>query len=282
VLTVGSLFAGIGGFDLGFERAGMRTLWQVEQNEFCRRVLERHFPAAHRFNDVRTVTGCTHRWDQEGGTLLEYVDVLCGGFPCQDISSAGAKVGIGGERSGLWSEYARLIGELRPRYVVVENVSALLARGLGTVLGDLAEIGYDAEWDCLPASAFGAPHRRDRIWLVAYPHSSGQPHVPVDAEAPRHEALAGRGAPVADPYTPPGDAEGAAGEAIRRPEAVERPGRCGSGEGSPWAVEPDVGRVANGVPARMDRLGALGNALVPQIAEFIGRRIIEWEGGIAA
>ena len=97
------------------------------------------------------------------------VDVLCGGFPCQDLSVAGRGAGIDGARSGLWAEYARLIRELRPRYVVVENVPALLVRGLGRVLGDLAALGYDAEWDCLPASAFGAPHRRDRVWIVAYP-----------------------------------------------------------------------------------------------------------------
>jgi site-specific DNA-cytosine methylase len=100
---------------------------------------------------------------------VPYVDVLCGGFPCQDLSYAGKGAGLDGERSGLWGEYARLIRELRPRYVVVENVSALLARGLGRVLGDLAACGYDAEWDCIPASAVGAPHRRDRVWLVAYP-----------------------------------------------------------------------------------------------------------------
>ncbi|MBA3584923.1 MAG: DNA cytosine methyltransferase, partial [Gemmatimonadetes bacterium] len=104
----------------------------------------------------------------------EPVDVLCGGFPCQDLSYAGAGAGLAGARSGLWSEYARLIGELRPRYVLVENVSALLARGLGTVLGDLAALGFDAEWDCIPASAVGAPHRRDRIWLVAYPNADGR------------------------------------------------------------------------------------------------------------
>jgi site-specific DNA-cytosine methylase len=102
---------------------------------------------------------------------VPYVDVLCGGFPCQDISVAGRGEGIDGARSGLWGEYARLIRELRPRYVVVENVAALLARGMERVLGDLAACGYDAEWDCIPASAVGAPHRRDRVWLVAYPRS---------------------------------------------------------------------------------------------------------------
>jgi DNA (cytosine-5)-methyltransferase 1 len=104
---------------------------------------------------------------------VPYVDVLAGGFPCQDLSYAGKGAGIDGERSGLWGEYARLIRELRPRYVVVENVTALLARGMGRVLGDLAACGYDAEWDCIPAAAVGAPHRRDRVWIVAYPNGAG-------------------------------------------------------------------------------------------------------------
>lgn len=346
-LTVGSLFAGIGGFDLGFERAGMRTLWQVEQNEFCRRVLERHFPTAHRFNDVREVTGSIQRWESEGGTLLEYVDVLCGGFPCQDISSANPNaVGIAGERSGLWSEYARLVGELRPRYVVVENVSILTSRGLGVVLGDLAALGYDAEWDCVPASAAGAPHQRDRIWIIAYPSSSGREPGVADLHAGESDA-SGRGShPDADTgrlevspqrdvgsiepgqraplgrdvdglrdhvadasrdaeagtAPPPGavgqrarargqhrgasavqDAPGEGRPATRRerPGDAESAGPLGIAARSDWwATEPDVGRVAHGVPARVDRLAALGNALVPQIAEWIGRRIIEWEGGV--
>ena len=158
-LTVGSLFTGIGGFDLGLERAGMRVLWQCEADEFCRRVLAAHWPHVPCYPDVSELRGAD----------VEPVDVLCGGFPCQDISVAGKGAGIDGARSGLWAEYARLVGELRPSYVVVENVPALLGRGLGRVLGDLAALGYDAEWDCLPACAFGAPHRRDRIWIVAYP-----------------------------------------------------------------------------------------------------------------
>src|SRR5262249_16380197 len=122
----------------------------------CRKVLAKHWPDVARYGDIRTITD------------LPYVDVLCGGFPCQDISNAGKREGIDGERSGLWSEMARIIGLVRPRYVVVENVSALLGRGMGRVLGDLAACGYDAEWDCIPASAVGAPHRRDRVWIVAY------------------------------------------------------------------------------------------------------------------
>jgi DNA-cytosine methyltransferase len=160
-LTVGSLFSGIGGFDLGFQRAGFEIKWQVEIDPFCRRVLEKHWPGVKRYSDVRHLHAPEPAW----------VDVVCGGFPCQDISDAGKRAGIDGERSGLWAEFARLIRELEPRYIVVENVAALLGRGLSRVLGDLAESGYDAEWDCLPASAVGAPHRRDRIWIVAYADS---------------------------------------------------------------------------------------------------------------
>jgi DNA (cytosine-5)-methyltransferase 1 len=208
-VNVGSLFSGIGGFDLGLERAGMRVVWQCEQDEFCRRVLARRFPGVPCYPDVRALVAdsgsARRRQDvrrahgdegadegraaqdtdladgggESGGdgalvpVPVPYVDVLCGGFPCQDISLAGKGAGIGGERSGLWAEYARLIRDLRPRYVIVENVAALLARGLDVVLADLAACGYDAEWDCLPASAFGAPHQRDRLWLVAYPESGG-------------------------------------------------------------------------------------------------------------
>jgi site-specific DNA-cytosine methylase len=158
-LRHGSLFTGIGGFDLGFERAGIKTVWQVEIDGYCRKVLARHFPDAERFGDIREC----------GARNLGRVDVLSGGFPCQDISNAGKRAGIDGERSGLWSEYARIIRELRPRYVVVENVAALLGRGMERVLGDLAACGYDAEWQSIRASDVGAPHRRERIWIVAYP-----------------------------------------------------------------------------------------------------------------
>jgi DNA (cytosine-5)-methyltransferase 1 len=317
VLTVGSLFSGIGGFDLGLERAGMRVLWQCEIDPYAQRVLAKHWPDVLLLPDIR---------DVRAGAVPR-VDVLCGGFPCQDLSYAGAGAGIDGARSGLWGEYARVVGELRPRYVLVENVAALLARGLGRVLGDLAALGYDAEWDCLPASAFGAPHRRDRIWLVAYPQCggrAGRPHLerrddlawdeaewregsgdaargdssprahpdadtrrlqerrepdgwPERPELPasqRHDADGLRAA-VAYADAPPGDAARGTGEALPRPEALERSGRRGGSPWDAWAVEPDVGRVAHGIPARVDRLAALGNALVPQIAEWIGRRIVD-------
>jgi DNA (cytosine-5)-methyltransferase 1 len=223
----GSLFSGIGGFDLGFERAGIETIWQVEIDDYCRRVLERHFPSATRYTDIREC----------GKHNLAPVDIISGGFPCQDISNAGKRVGIDGERSGLWSEYARIIRELRPRYVVVENVAALLNRGMERVLGDLAACGYDAEWQSIRASDVGAPHRRDRIWIVAHASSEG---------------LAKREEPELLVQCP----------AIKRSDW--------------WAVEPNVGRVANGISSRVDRLRGLGNAIVPQIAEWIGRRIVDY------
>jgi DNA (cytosine-5)-methyltransferase 1 len=154
------LFSGIGGFSLGLERAGMRTVAFCEIEPYCQAVLRKHWPGVPCFPDVREL----HAAD-----LPERADVICGGFPCQDISVAGKGAGIDGERSGLWSEYARLIGEVRPSYVIVENVAALLGRGLGRVLGDLSEIGYDAEWHVISAADVGAPHLRERVWIVAYP-----------------------------------------------------------------------------------------------------------------
>jgi DNA (cytosine-5)-methyltransferase 1 len=272
VLTVGSLFAGIGGFDLGLERAGMRVLWQCEIDPYAQRVLAKHWPDVLLLPDIRGVCADT----------VPAVDVICGGFPCQDLSLAGRGAGIDGERSGLWGEYARLIRELRPRYVVVENVAALLARGMGVVLGDLAACGYDAEWDCIPASAVGAPHQRDRVWLVAYPNQERRGGRPGELRT------RGRGEP-ADGSEDVAHATGfgrlprverqARRQAPLGPSALGEPERRGSARGAEsWPPEPDVGRVAYGVPARVDRLAGLGNALVPQIAEWLGRRIIEREG----
>src|SRR3990167_1966030 len=163
-LTHGSLFAGIGGFDLGFERAGFKTLWQVECEPYWLKVLEKHWPNVKRYTDVRTFL------DESP----ERPDILSGGFPCQDISLAGKQRGIHVDtRSGLWFAMHRTISKLQPRYVVVENVAALLLNGMGIVLGQLSEIGYDAEWEVIPASSVGACHKRERVFLVAYPRGIG-------------------------------------------------------------------------------------------------------------
>lgn len=271
-LRVLDLFSGIGGFSLGLERTGgFRTVAFCEIEEFPRRVLAKHWPDVPIYDDVRTLTH--ERLSQDGIA----VDVICGGFPCQDISLAGKGAGLAGERSGLWREYARLVGEIRPRYVLVENVAALLARGLGEVLGDLAEIGYDAEWHCIPASAVGAPHQRDRIWIIAYPGS--QQHK-GRCDAQRRAGAEGLSATnqVADAHRTgrqkldPAAIAAAARQHTRRDVAG----------GGIWAAEPAVRRVADGVPSRVDRLRGLGNAVVPQIPELIGRAILVAEGRAAA
>ena len=224
VLTVGSLFSGIGGLDLGLERAGMEIIWHSEIDPYACRVLAKHWPSVPNLGDITTID-----W-----TDVERPELLCGGFPCQDISIAGSGAGLEGEHSGLWAEFARAVRELRPRYVLVENSPALPVRGLGAVLADLAVLGYDAEWDCLPAASVGAPHLRARTWLLAYPAGfrDGMEEEPL---------LAGWPCPV---------------------------------DGGWWASEPGLVRVADGLPARVDRLRTLGNAVVPQVAEVIGRRIM--------
>lgn len=316
-MTHGSLFAGIGGFDLGFERAGIRTLWQVEIDPYCRRVLAKHFPEAIRFEDVRTV----------GRHNLPYADIISGGFPCQDISNAGKRAGIDGERSGLWSEYARIIRELRPRYVVVENVAALLGRGMERVLGDLAACGYNAEWQSIRASDVGAPHRRERIWIVAYPERGRRRQSTGIADSaqesfrkeewpesafvfrssrettlPHANASGFRRSNTANEIDGPTvhrgwdarNVPGAVGTAVSDDDGErfaqlqrERPTTRTSGSTIPyadpwWKIEPNVDRVADGIPDVVDRLRGLGNAIVPQIGEWIGRRIIDAAGrGIA-
>jgi DNA (cytosine-5)-methyltransferase 1 len=271
-MNVGSLFSGIGGLDLGLERAGMTIRWQVEIDDFCGRVLAKHWPDVPRYGDIRDLRG-----DE-----LEAVDLVCGGFPCQDISNAGRRAGITGTRSGLWREMVRTVRMVRPRFVLVENVAALLGRGMGTVLGDLAEGGYDSEWDCLPACALGAPHRRDRVFVVAHSPSLRREGVPAFTRSPGASAEEGRLREPAGSGKDVADATfGTAGRVFEfRSQSWPAGGRsCPLGRNDQWAVEPDVGRVAHGVPARVDRLRGLGNAVVPQVAEWLGRRIMEIEGG---
>ena len=274
-LTFGSLFAGIGGFDLGFERAGMVCKWQVEIDDYANRVLAKHWPNVHRERDIRTT----------GRHNLERVDVICGGFPCQDISYAGLGAGLDGERSGLFFEAVRVVRELRPRIVVLENVAALLTRGLDRVLGTLAEIGFDAEWHCISAAAVGAPHIRDRVFVVAYSMHDGfiastgkhsrnqqQQRRSQKSRSPKQSSGGGRGSSVSgdvpDSHKPRLEGQ----RTIASGTLTQFRNACYE---SWWKSEPDVGRVANGVSNRTHRLRGLGNAVVPQVAEWIGRRIVE-------
>jgi DNA (cytosine-5)-methyltransferase 1 len=239
-VNVLDLFSGIGGFSLGLERAGMRTIAFCETDAYCRRVLAKRWPDVHIHGDIREL------YLHEG-----YADVICGGFPCQDISSAAdAPAGIDGERSGLWREFFRLICQVRPRFAIVENVSALRHRGLDEVLGNLSSVGYDAEWHCIPASIVGAPHPRDRIWIVAYPQKVLWQTELGDQPC----GLLSRDGLLA---------------------ILEDEGR---GEPIPswWATEPGLDRVVSRVPHRVERLGCLSNSLVPQIAEAIGRAVMRY------
>ena len=270
-LRVGDLFSGIGGFSLGLERAGgFKTQWFVEIDPYCQRVLAKHWPHVPRYGDIKAID-----WG-----AVPRVDVLCGGFPCQDISLAGKGAGLTGERSGLWFEYAKAIEVLKPCYVLIENVSALRARGLDQVLGALAALGYDAEWHCIPAYAVGVPHRRDRVWVVAYAASEGPQRHRAEyglGESRQKVEIGGGGDDVADSSIEQWDRwlhwtcgwEREPQEALR--DARER------GRQEAWMSVPEslLGRVAHGVPHRVDRLRGLGNAIVPQIAEWIGRQIMK-------
>ena len=254
-MQVLDLFSGIGGFSLGLERAGMQTVAFCEIDPFCRQVLAKNWPEVPCYEDVTALTGELVRRDVGG------VDVIAFGFPCQDVSVAGTGKGLEGDRSGLWREGWRLIGELRPRYAIIENVAALTGRGLDQVLGDLAAIGYDAEWHCIPAASVGAPHIRDRIWIVAYPNGQG---------------LEGRDGGVMPersgkrPVRASGSLAHANGVAAFGPAIARQERRV-------WGPEPDVGRVANGVSNRVHRIRSLGNSVVPQIPEIIGRAIMQVE-----
>lgn len=265
-LTFGSLFAGIGGLDLGLERAGMECKWQVEIDEYGQRVLAKHWPDVRRHDDI-------HTWPTEDA---EHVDLICGGFPCQDISYAGKGAGLDGERSGLFYELIRVVREMEPQYVLLENVAALLTRGLDSVLGTLASIGYDAEWHCIQAADVGAPHIRDRVFVLAHATSvrkrSGTRRGCNEGRCVLMESTGSRG-DVDD--CGPTLADASRQLLDRSGVGTEQTGRGELANSDWWAVEPAVGRVADGVPARVDRLRGLGNAVVPQVAEFIGKAIVE-------
>ena len=236
-MNVLDLFSGIGGFSLGLERAGMRTVALGEIEPFQRSILAKHWPEVPCYDDVRALSAS--RLSADG---VAAIDVICGGFPCQDLSTAGRQAGIAGEKSGLWSELHRLIGELRPRFAIVENVPNLLVGERGSwfsrVLGDLAEIGYDAVWHCIPASTFGAPHTRDRVWIISYPDTAKNHSGAINAVLADH-AYAGRNRETG------------------------------------WRTPmPEVSRMGDGIPGELDRLGSLGNSVVPIIPEIIGRAIM--------
>ena len=248
-MRVLDLFSGIGGFSLGLERAGLSTVAFCEIEEYPRRVLAQHWPDVPIYNDVTTLT--KERLDNDGIS----VDVICGGFPCQDISLAGEQQGISEDtRSGLWSECARLLGELRPKYAIFENVTNLLAGYVGDwfkrILWDISKVGYDAEWHCIPASQLGANHHRDRVWIIAYP---------------QRERL--QGSEKAGNIEPQGS---------RFDKLFTRP-FCSFRQDH--THQPIISGKSHGIPDRVDRVKSLGNAVVPQIPELIGRALMALKAG---
>ena len=232
-MNVLDLFSGIGGFSLGLERAGMRTVAFCEIEPWCRTVLAKHWPDVPCHNDITT------REFREGEA-----DIIAGGFPCQDISSSGQRAGLAGAHSGLWREMLRAVRLVRPRYAIMENVADLLGRGMGDVLRDLAEVGYDAEWHCIPAAFVGLPQARDRIWIVAYPCEGGW--QASDERQPRGPILVG----------------------------WLNDDRLGAAQLAAQACAGRAWRDDDGLPNWVDRMLALGNAVVPQIPEIIGRAIM--------
>jgi DNA (cytosine-5)-methyltransferase 1 len=229
--TFGSLFIGIGGIDLGLERAGMQCAWQSEIMDHASGVLAKHWPSVPNLGDITLVDWST----------VERVDVICGGYPCQPFSLAGKRQGTEDERH-LWPHFADAIRTLRPSFTIMENVGGHLTLGFDTVLSDLATLGYDAEWEVVPASALGAPHARARLLVVAYPSGSGL-EGRIFSEAPRtaqHELPRGFGR-----------------------------------AGTDWPMPPQVSGVGYGLPDWVDRIRELGNAVVPALAEWLGQLIVE-------
>lgn len=332
------LFSGIGGFSLGLERTGgFETVAFCDSDKKTHLVLKKHWPNVPIFDDVSTLKG----------TDLGTVDIITGGFPCQDLSVAGKGAGLAGARSGLWWQFHRLIEETQPKYIIAENVAVLRSRGLDEVLRSLDSIGYDAEWHCIPASAVGAPHQRDRIWIVAHPRHRGwrdclSRSTRGDGER-KHEKTIG----TTEAVTPSGSSEAQKTVAYSNGGVEANGGKCsiptqqsnggrieqgrsgqndwqgcirGPRQGSKddvadssrqglegfgiraigteqeesmstrsgcivggiaksdfWEIEPELGRVADGIPNRLDRLKQLGNSLVPQIPELIGYAILQKE-----
>jgi len=288
-MKVLDLFAGIGGFTLGLERAGFETVAFCEIEPYAQKVLKKNWPDVPIYEDVRTITA--DRLLRDGIKP----DIITGGFPCQDLSVAGLQGGIDAERSGLWSDCARLLGELRPKYAIFENVTALLSRPdwFQRVLWDIHAVGYDAEWHCIPASHIGAPHQRDRIWIVAYPRHRtrgntdsiiGRQDAPRRQWAKDSNATSRPSEDVANPVNPRPQGGIYRGKDSQGQSQLGYVGRRSSAHRQPrqdaWDIEPDVGRLANGIPNRSHRLKCLGNAVVPQIPELIGRAIIRYEANL--
>lgn len=265
-INVLDLFSGIGGFSLGLERAGFKTVAFCEIEDYPRKILKKHWPKVKIYNDITSAK------------FTEDVDLVAAGFPCQDISLAGKSAGLSGDRSGLFWYIIRALCMVGRPKVLLENVAALLNRGMGVVLGALASFGYDAEWHCIPACSVGAEHERDRIWIYAHSNSErklqqerieqnkrgwvsdSSKKITADTDSTR---LSGR---MQTTENGKNEANIIQGLGLAQPfEArISR---------DYWNHQPILGRRLHGIPNRVDRIKGLGNAVVPQIPEIIGRAI---------
>lgn len=231
------LFSGIGGFALGLERVGIPTTMFCEIDPYCRKVLNRHWPTVPIIEDVRSLHINKNQFD-----------IICGGFPCQDISVAGKQKGLSGKRSSLWYEFLRLIQEGEPKYVIIENVANLRNKGLSIILKNLYEVGYDAEWHIISASALGFPQMRERLWVIAYPRSQGLQGCTLNK------------------YTLP----------ICNKQKKSEFGNSSIPIGLEKQSFSEFIRMGDGIPVELDknRLVALGNSIIPEIVEHIGKAIL--------
>jgi len=262
-MKIGSLFSGIGGLELGLEWSGLgKTIWQVEKDEFCRKILEMYYPGIKRFSNVEEV----------GVHDLDPVDLICGGFPCQDISSAGKGSGLAGNRSGLWCEFSRIISELKPSWVVVENVASGANRWVDSVCCSLEQFGYETLPVPISAADVGAPHIRRRVFIIAHANSQ-----PLRKQSWRRGGKNGESQVQSGFFSSPGGASHSYSESKSAKPFNEQVERLQKPSGDGWwsrgSPVPPVCGVDDGVPNRMDRLKALGNAVVPQCSEVIGYMI---------
>ena len=270
------LFSGIGGFALAAEwcwKEDLEIVTFCEIEDFPKKILKKNFPTIPIHDDIRTFNGDN----------FKNIDLITGGFPCQDISSAGKGAGIEGERSGLWTEMYRIISEIRPRYAIIENVSMLIHRGLEQILCDLTQIGYDSEWQIIGADEVGARHRRKRVWIVSYPNSSGYMDWQLKEQPTKRgfDALCKSESGGKHERNVP-DTNHKRCQQQRSNQSVQsgklrRKKKSITSQRSysrkrrefkirRWEAEPELGRVAHGIPNRVDRLRGLGNSIVPQVA----------------
>lgn len=304
-LKVLDLFSGIGGFSLGLERAGMETIAFCEIDKFCQKVLKKHWPHVYIHEDITKLDG-----KEYAGT----VDIICGGFPCQPFSVAGKQKGKDDNRY-LWPEMLRIVSEAKPTWLIGENVPGIINLALDSVCADLEDEGYEVQTLVIPACAVNAPHKRSRVWIIAHTDSKNESNVPInvaqwmvsDAQYFGRDTAAQQRChgetvfSIEKGKNGSGESEGvytstsmadANSQGLQRRDVTGSYKKTYSGiesrgqskRNSPenrskqWDVEPSMGRVANGVSRRVDRLRGLGNAVVPQIPEILGRYIIEIEG----